>query len=150
MTDDAAAGGFDATTGTVRTDAGEAIDARLTRAAFLASSLAEGAPTLVANEPWHSWLVDRAIGGRPFKLGLYFESERLDMVVMAIDEPAFGGPTWAEWTRELEERRREAHTAWLATFDATIGEGRDFAWGRVASIFDDRSGGSEIVVRYGR
>jgi hypothetical protein len=144
----AAPGSFDSTTGSIRTDAGDVIGGTLTRAAFLASALAAGARTLVSNEPWHSWLLERSITGRPFKLGLYFEGERLDMVVLAIDERAFGGPTWAEWSRDLEERRREAHTAWLAQFDASIGEGREYDWGRVASIYDDRSGGSEIVVRY--
>jgi hypothetical protein len=142
-------GGFDSATGSLRTDQGEPIGPRLTRTTFLASSLAAGARTLVVNEPWHSWRIDRSIAARPFRLGLYFEGERLHMVVLAIDEPAFGGPTWAEWSRELEDRRREAHTAWLAQFDASIGDDRTFDWGRVASIYDDRSGGSEIVLRFG-
>jgi hypothetical protein len=143
-----ASGGFDARTGTLTTDDGAAIGASLTRGAFLTSPLAAGAEPLVVNEPHVSWSVARPIGGRPFRVGLYFEGERLTMVVAALDEASFGS-SWEDWSREREDARKAAHEAWLAGFDPSIGDGRDYPWGFVSSIFDDRSGGSEIVIRYG-
>jgi hypothetical protein len=141
-------GGFDPTTGTLTTDDGATIGVALTRTAFLASPLAAGAQALVVNEPHASWSVAQPMGGRPFRIGLYFEGERLTMVVAALDDPSFGR-TWPDRTREREEARKAAHEAWLAQFDPSIGDGRDYPWGFVSSIFDDRSGGSEIVIRYG-
>jgi hypothetical protein len=143
-----ASGGFDPATGTITTDDGAAIGRSLTRSAFLASPLAAGAESLVVNEPHRSWSVARTIGGRPFRLGLYFEGERLTMVVAALDDPSFGR-SWADWSREREDARKAAHETWLAGFDPSIGDGRDYPWGFVSSVFDDRSGGSEIVIRWG-
>jgi hypothetical protein len=139
---------FDLRTGTLTTDDGETIGPELSRMAFLAGSLARGAESLVANGPWHSWRLRRTIGGRAFHAGLYFEDERLDMVVLALDDPAFGR-SWAEWSREHEQDRKAAHEAWLAASDPSIGDGREEPWGFVSSVFDEKSGGSEIVIRYG-
>ena len=144
----ASAGGFDAAPGTLTTDTGERIGPSLTRGAFLASSLAEGGRVLVENPPWMSWAIGRSIAGRPFGLGLYFEGERLDLVLLALDEAAFGGPTWDDWTLEGEMDRNAAHRAWLASIAPSIGEDRTFPWGRVVSTYDSKSGGSEIVLRY--
>jgi hypothetical protein len=140
--------GFDPATGTLTTDAGVAVGPALTRTAFLASPLATDAAILVTNDSHGSWATAAVIAGQPFRLGLYFEAERLTMVVAALDDPAFGR-SWADWSRAREADRKAAHEAWLATFDATIGDGRDYPWGFVSSVYDDRSGGSEIVIRYG-
>jgi hypothetical protein len=140
--------GFDPATGALATDAGEAIGPTLMRSEFLASSLAAGAELLIANKPHASWSVRRVIGGRSFALGLYFEDERLTMVVAALDDPSFGRD-WSDWSRENELRRKAAHEAWLGGFDPAIGAGRDYPWGFVSSALDERSGGAEIVIRYG-
>jgi hypothetical protein len=140
--------GFELQTGTLTTDEGERIRPDMTRATFLASSLATGAEILVRNEPWVSWAAARAIDRRRFRLGIYFEGERLDMLILALDDPAFG-TSWDDWTRERELGRKAAHEAWLATVDPSIEDGRDEPWGFIGSTFDEKSGGSEIVIRYG-
>ena len=134
--------------GIVTTDAGEQIGPGLARPSFLASSLAVEAELLVRNEPHASWRISRRLGGRPFRVGLFFEDERLRMVVLALDDPAFGSG-WDTWSREREMARKAAHEAWLASFDPAIGEGRVYPWGSVSSVYDDRSAGSQIVLRYG-
>lgn len=143
-----ASGIFDPATGTLTADDGAEIGPELTKTGFLASALAAGAEFLVANEPHRSWSVARSIGGRPFRVGLWFEGERLAMVVAVLDDPSYGR-SWADWSREREDARKAAHEAWLAAFDPSIGDGRDYPWGFVSSTYDDRSGGSEIVIRYG-
>ena len=134
-------------TGTITTDAGERIRPDLRRNAFEASGLADGATVLTRNDPWMSWSVARSIGGRPFRLGLYFHRERLEMVVMAIDEPAFGS-SWADWSLASEMARKAAHEEWLAKIDPSLGEGREFPWGVLESTYDEKGGGSQIVLRY--
>ena len=141
---------MDLATGAIFTDAGERIHALLRRTDFERSDLGRGAAVLTRNEPWLSYLIDRAIGGRPFKVALYFEAEHLDMVLLAIDEPQFG-TSWAEWSLESEMARKAAHEAWLAeTVAPGLGEGRKFNWGLLQSSYDVKGGGSEIVVRYKR
>jgi hypothetical protein len=139
---------FEPSTGRLTTDAGDSVGPDLTRAAFLVSSIGRDAAVLVVNEPRASWSLARSIGGRPFRMGLYFDHERLDMVILALDEPAFG-TSWESWSRVGELARKAAHEMWLAVLDPSTGEGRDFDWGFVSSIYDDKSGGSEIVIRYG-
>ena len=139
---------FEAATGRLTTDAGDAIGQDMTRAAFLDSAIGEHAAVLVENEPHASWLVSTKLDGRAFRLALYFEGQRLDMLILALDDPAFG-TGWESWSRDGELARKAAHEAWLARLDRSIGEGRNFPWGFVSSIYDERSGGSEIVIRYG-
>jgi hypothetical protein len=138
---------FAPTTGRLRTDAGEEIGPGLTRADFLGSSLAGEAEHLIGSEPYSSWRIARHLDGLPFRLGLYFQGDRLEMVVLALDDPAFGS-SWADWTRENETARKRAHDAWLGTVDPAIGEGRSVDWGSVQSVYDDHSAGSQIVLVY--
>jgi hypothetical protein len=140
--------GFDLATGTLRTDLGESLGPDLTRAEFLAGPMASGAEVLVRNEPYVSWRIEREIGGRPFAVGIYFDGDRLTMVILALADPAFGS-SWADWTAERELARKAAHDAWLGQIEPAIGDAREEAWGFVSSIVDDRSGGAEIVIRYG-
>ena len=140
--------GFDPRDGTLSTDFGDVLGPGFTRAAFLGSGLAADATTLIVNEPHASWTVARSMAARPFRFGLYFEGEQLTMVVAALDDPAYGR-NWSEWTPERELARKAAHDAWLAAIDPEIGDGREFPWGFVASILDEKSGGSEILIRYG-
>ncbi len=134
-------------TGTITTDAGERIRPDLRRNAFEASSLAEGATVVTSNEPWMSWSIGRSLGGRPFRLGLYFHGERLEMVVMAIDEHAFG-TSWEDWSLANEMARKAAHEEWLAAIDPSLGHGREARWGVLDSTYDAKGGGSQIVLRY--
>jgi hypothetical protein len=96
-----------------------------------------------------SWLVTRSLAGRPFRLGLYFHGERLEMAVLALDEPAFG-TSWADWSLATEMARKAAHEDWLAAIDPSLGEGRGFPWGVLDSTYDQKAGGSQIVLRYAR
>jgi hypothetical protein len=138
---------IDLATGTITTDDGDRIGPGLRRAAFEASSAAADADVLTSNEPWMSWSLTRHISGRPFRLGLYFHGDRLEMAVLALDEPAFGA-SWADWSLASELARKAAHEAWLAALDPTLGDGRAFPWGALDSSYDQKSGGSQITLRY--
>ena len=71
---------FDPSSGILTTELREQIGPALSRPAFLASSLAVDAAPLISNEPHASWRIARSLDGRPFRLGLYFEADRLHMV----------------------------------------------------------------------
>lgn len=100
----------------------------------------------------YAWLdVEHEVPGSGSWLASFsFEGESLefaDLVYVGADEPR----GWGSWSREREEAARLRHDAWL---DERLGRGplwgdtRKFPWGRVWSGYDDRSGGSSIVVRY--
>jgi hypothetical protein len=118
----------------------------LTRAAFLASPLAEGAATIVANEPHHSWkLAGEYASGLSFLVALYFTGEELAMVSLADADPKFGGKDWSEWSEQKELSRKASHDAWLKTYAVSR---RTFPWGEIFSEYDSRSGGSTIGICY--
>jgi hypothetical protein len=139
---------FDVAAGTLTTGAGDVLGPGLTRTAFLASAIGHDAESLVVNPPFASWRIRCLLDGRPFRVGLFFDDERLTMLIAALDDPAFGA-SWADWTRDAELRRKAAHDAWLAIADPGLADGRNQAWGFVASVMDEKSGGAEIVIRYG-
>ncbi len=139
--------GFDPSSGTLTTGADEAIGPDLTREAFLESPLGSGAELLISNPPNASWVLSRTLGGRPFRVGCYFVGQRLEMVVLALDDSRFG-TSWTSWSREGELARKAAHDAWLAEADPSIGESRSYGWGFVQSVYDDHTSGSQIAIVY--
>jgi hypothetical protein len=125
---------------------GASIGPELTRTEFLASPLAEGARTIVANEPYHSWqLRGEYASGLSFLVALYFRGEELAMISLADADPTFGAGDWSQWSEEKEQARKQSHDRWL---NAHLGERRDFPWGKVFSEYDSKSGASTIGVCY--
>ena len=137
----------DLATGTIRfADPAAEIPASLTRSAFLASPLADGARVSVKNEPWCSWnlgaeYVDQ---GHRFAVTIYFEGERLDMISIADVNPAFG-TSWQDMTDEKERQRHAAHEQWLSR---SLGSARRFAWGSVSCGRDHWGNPDGITVTY--
>jgi hypothetical protein len=77
------------------------------------------------------------------------------LTMMRADEPK----GWASWSEAGEHGRRDEHTRWLEEQLGTAwrkaavkrwadGEERSLPWGIVSSMYDSRSAGSSIVVRY--
>jgi hypothetical protein len=125
---------------------GATLGPELTRTEFLASPLAEGARTIVANEPHHSWqLRGEYVSGLTFLVALDFRGEELAMISLADANKAFGAGDWSQWTEEKELARKQSHDRWL---DAQLGERRNFPWGKVFSEYDARSGASTIGICY--
>ena len=140
---------FDATTGTVTFERPPMVIApSLTRDQFLGSSLADGATTHIGSEPYHSWKLNGTFrsAGLDLLVVLWFRGQQLTMLSLMDPDPRFG-TSWADHSLEKEMARKASHDAWLAR---SLGRRRVFAWGGVSSDYDDRSGGSSIVIRYGR
>jgi hypothetical protein len=119
----------------------------LTRSQFRGADWAAGAISQTANEPWHSWKLPAEryrSRGVAFVVVLYFHGERLAMIDLACNEPAYG-KSWADFSMENEMKRKHAHDQWLVP---SVGKQRDFPWGTITSEYDDRAGGSSIIIRY--
>src|SRR4051812_32945152 len=105
---------FDASTGTLTFEQPPTVIApSLTRDEFLGSSLADGATTHVANEPFHSWKLNGTF--RSARLDLlvvvWFRGQKLTMVSLMDPDRRFG-TSWADHSREKEMARKASHDAW--------------------------------------
>lgn len=124
------------------------IGPQLRRDHFLASRLAETAKILVKNEPWCSYLLKpKRIGGVSFLVSLFFYEQTLQHVelVDAHDYNENENP-WSSWSQEKEINRKTKHDTWLKS---VLGHPPyQYDWGDVSSLYDLRSGGSSIIIRY--
>jgi hypothetical protein len=138
---------FDASTGTLRFEQPPTVIApSLTRDQFLGSSLADGATTHIANEPYHSWKLNGTFrsAGLDLLVVLWFHGQQLTMVSLMDPDPRFG-TSWADHSLEKEMARKASHDAWLSR---ALPPDRNVSWGSVWSGYDDRGGFSDIVVKY--
>ncbi len=137
---------FDTDTGTITFDDPlVVVSPSLRRSVFLESELAINARTLVENEPWHSWSLNgRFRLGLSFTMSLFFKGEDLTMIDLCDTNPAF--PTdWNNWSQDGELARKASHDKWIEEY---VGTRRSFAWGRVASCFDQKGGWSHLMIQY--
>ena len=85
-----------------------------------------------------------SLGERSFLLSANFEGDVLRSVVLHDARmPAAG---WDGVTPEAIDRAKAANATWLQTLLG--GADRQFAWGRIVSGTDERSGLPEIVLSY--
>lgn len=138
---------IDRASGTIRFDQHPeaVIVPTLARVAFLAAPVWEGRGISVQNEPWCSWRVgDLAADGRELVAIFSFHGEQLRMITLSVVDPEFGS-SWSDWSKERELARKALHDRIL---EKDLGLRRSFGWGVASSSYDDKSGGSSIVVRY--
>lgn len=102
--------------------------------------------SMVENEPHHSYSIGQyEIGGPIFAVSLYFYGQKLEAISFADTADKFG-TSWGDWSEEKEQNRKQAHDRWL---NEQLGKrGRLYKWGEVGSSFDQKSGGSSIMLRY--
>lgn len=97
--------------------------------------------------------------GKRFHIGLGFQEERLTSVTLVLADAAYG-TSWEDSSEEKERARKAAHEVLLTadlgapTMSDTPVPGMlelttwSRPWGKVESIYDARTGGSEIRVSY--
>lgn len=139
---------IDPRTGSIAFDRGTLAEAR---AAFLASPLGAGAEPLVDNGEHRSYSLARplTIGGHAASADVYFRGDALATVMLSFSAEEYG-TSWDDWSEDKELARRDAHTAWLSTFLDGAGPHWLFSWGAISSLYDERTGGSYILVTYAR
>lgn len=136
---------IDIQTGELISDSGNRIGPNIKRDMFLASEISENATIFVKNEPWCSYRVaELRISGLNFIIILFFYGQDLNRIDMLNSNPQFG-ETWNDWSEEKELQRKESHEKWL---DKIIGSKRNFSWGNIDSVYDQKSGTSLIIITY--
>ncbi len=145
---------IDAAKGTIALD-GATIGPRTTLAALQRPPLAEALEERPAALPWETWSVGlRVVAGRRVAVSMTFEEGRLALVNLSLRDDGESA-SWEEWSAQRERSRKAKHDAWLEEAlgaparEDEMGAHYDYAWGRVLSTFDPRSGASYIVVSYG-
>jgi hypothetical protein len=84
--------------------------------------------------------------GKYFTFSLGFYQARLYETVVVFYQGK--KPTWDDWSEEKQLRDRKGYEQWL---DETLGKNkRQFAWGRIVTFYEYRSGGAGISIRYGK
>ena len=98
--------------------------------------------------PWSSVRLPRVyIQREPWVIIAAFHDSRLDSVSLTVARPEFGAD-WSQWSEQRERSRQSFHDeVLLRDLGGTSGVYR-FDWGVVTSIYDERSGGALISVRY--
>ena len=77
---------------------------------------------------------------------VFFEWNRLARVNIAFNLD-LNATTWADWSYENEMANKKYHDTLL---EENLGQPPYvFSWGKVASVYDERSEGSEIIITYG-
>ena len=110
------------------------------------SSLPVAVQSQIVNEPYHSYsLGAQQIDGQPFSVVLYFYGQQLESINLAHAAAEFL-TSRGSWSEEDEPKRKQWHDAWLRW--QTGHASHVYEWGEVSSVYDQRSGGSSIIIRY--
>lgn len=110
------------------------------------SSAPVAAAPQVLNGPYRSYsLGEQRIAGQPFFVVLYFYGRWLESIDLAHTAEEFG-TSWGDWSEEGEMLRKRWHDEWLR--GQTGQASHVYGWGEVGSVYDPRSGGSSIFIRY--
>ncbi|HEY1052326.1 MAG TPA: hypothetical protein VGE39_21285 [Prosthecobacter sp.] len=130
----------------ILSEIGAFISPTLQRAQFLQNPAFAEAQVLVQNDPWCSYglpLID--LEDSQLSVTFQFEGEHLHALCMAHMAPRFGAG-WKDRTEAKELQRKAFHDHWLAN-DIGVPPGT-YPWAEVSSLYDAKSGGSSIVIRF--
>jgi hypothetical protein len=113
------------------------------QAAFISATARLNRDNLGANDGWQRYSVREIIAGDR-KLGLFimFFNRRLTKLSFAWSQK---DETWDDWSEASEAARRKEYQQ---AIDSQLGGKSEFAWGTVAAIQDNKSGGADIWVEY--
>ena len=134
------------TTGAIYLPESILITAEMTRLDFETSSLGKNSKLFVKNDPWNSFHLPKIIlADKRLNVIVFFEWNRLTRVNIAFNLD-LNATTWADWSYENEMANKKYHDALL---EENLGQPPYvFSWGKVASVYDERSEGSKIIITH--
>lgn len=139
--------------GSVQAEAGGILRPELSEAEFLRRAGELGTP-YVHNGPHRSYrLPPSDIVGRCFRPVVFFSDGTITMVHLWWVDPS-RLPTadpWKDWSEARERAVASDNARWLGSVLQGAGSTADaysFAWGSIWSGFDEKTGGSLVVIRY--
>ena len=124
----------------------ESLSPATSRDEFLRSTLIQDANIQVQNEPYFSWRLKptKWEDGKWWVVVVYFEGEKLIQVRLAACEYETD-PGWEEWSEESEIHLNKYH---MGLVQRLLGLSDRFPWGNVETSYDEKSGGSFIIITY--
>ena len=75
----------------------------------------------------------------------YFNKDILKMLNLIINDKGLIKSSWEDWDKDKELNQKEYFNDWLTS---QIGRKRQFSWGKIEAIYDNKSGASSIVLNY--
>lgn len=97
----------------------------------------------------HKWTIlslePIACRGRSVLSTFRFCDDVLSSSEFSVSDDRFGGSPWSDYSKDKEIERKAEHDQLL---NEMLGSKREFPWGTVWSVFDERSGGSSFGVNY--
>lgn len=127
------------------------VNRSLTEGAFL-EAVGQDASPLVHNGVHRSYLINPVtLHGRCFRPGVYFTDGMITFVSLTWVDAERSTDGWKDWSKERELEVARADAVWVSSVLNGLGTMTDtysFEWGTISSGYDDRTGGSSVIVRY--
>jgi hypothetical protein len=106
----------------------------------------EGRWTNESDGWYEATLKPLTILGEELGCSILFHGDELHSIQLMSNDPIFG-TSWDDHSWEKEKARKERHEEWL---ERTVGDRRNFSWGRIWSDVDTKAGFASISINYHR
>lgn len=127
------------------------LSSSLTRERSLKSPLASDAKVSVKNEPYCSWRLvpTNWKDNQWWHITVFFKGETLYQVNLGASKNELGSE-WKDWSEETEISKRDYYVDLLGRLlGVSMAKHFDFSWGSIEAIYDEKTGGSHIMIKYG-
>lgn len=93
----------------------------------------------------HYYLRNFKIGDKYFFFDFAFYNDILNRIDFCFYINPVKNASWNDWSEASELERKEEFEKWL---DSTIGNTRNFNWGKTNAYYDSKGGSSGIMIAY--
>ena len=101
----------------------------------------------VGNGWVHYYLKNYKINNKYFFFDFMFCNEILNRLDFGFYPQPVNNANWNDWSEETELQKKAEYEQWLNNETGGI---NSFTWGYVSAYYDSKSGGSGIMINYGR
>ena len=101
----------------------------------------------VGNGWVHYYLKNYKINDKYFFFDFMFYNEILSRLDFGFYPGPVNNANWNDWSEEKELQKKAEYEQWL---NKETGGINSFSWGYVSAYYDSKSGGSGIMINYGR
>jgi|SRR5579884_2046835 len=110
---------------------------------FLDATSSFNRDDLGSNDAWQRYSLRAPLGDNR-KIGFFFVflNGKLNMISFAYSHK---DDSWQNWS---EERERQTSAEYKLALASQLGTGNSFLWGTVGAEYDQKSGGTDIWLRY--
>ncbi|WP_319502490.1 hypothetical protein [uncultured Draconibacterium sp.] len=138
---------IDIKTGHITIDSNNSINPNLTILELKNLNLGESQVETDFQNGWTSITVKNLkIENEYFLMTFSFFNSTIQVISFIVDQnPIQTNKSWWDHSIEKEKIKQKEYSDWL---DREIGTKRKFNWGEIESVFDNKGGGSSIIMRY--